>query len=73
MSQKITAVAIALLLALAWFFRFDFQIASAGGQGVAASGYMLNRWTGNIYFIAPTSIREIREPQPNVFDQFDKK
>lgn len=42
------ALAIALLLALAWFFRWEFVGGERGGQLV----YMLDRWTGRLYVLS---------------------
>lgn len=60
---ELKVVAVVALFALAWLFRYDFQVVSAGGQGVAGAGYLLNRWTGTIYFVAPGFTRELKQEQ----------
>jgi hypothetical protein len=60
LKTALAAVAIAALAA-AWMLRFDLKI-DAGGQGIAPSGYALDRWTGSIYFIAPRYWRKL-EPE----------
>ena len=62
--QWITILVIAASIVLGWFFRYDLQVIAAGGQGVAGTGYMLNRWTGTAYFLAPTFVRELRQDAP---------
>ncbi len=64
MNTKEEWIAILIIIAsitLGWFFRYDFQIVNPGGQGAGAAGYMLNRWTGTVYFVMPSGIRELRE------------
>lgn len=72
MKEKIALLAITAAL-FVWFFRYDFQIVSAGGEGIAGSGYALNRITGTIYFVSPTIVRELKPYAPNPFDKFDVK
>lgn len=55
------AVAIAAIIMLGWFFRYDVHVGAAGGQGVASSGYMVNRWTGTAFFLNPYAVRELRQ------------
>lgn len=43
------AVLVAVLLAAAWFFRWEVT-SVAGGEG-GGRAYMLNRWTGTVYFM----------------------
>lgn len=43
---------------LAWMLRFDMHI-HAGGQGNVPAGYVLDRWTGAVHFIAPSGRREL--------------
>lgn len=50
------AVAVVLTL-LAWFFRYDFQVVNTGG---APGGYMLNRWTGTVYLVYASGVRELK-------------
>ncbi len=67
MNEKQKWVAILIVvgsIALGWFFRYDFQVVSAGAAGNAGMGYMLNRWTGTVYFLAPTFVRELRQDAP---------
>lgn len=78
-NHPLSVVVLATALALAWFFRFDFHSRASGGA------FMLNRWTGTVYLVTTSSVREIadsaRAPeavapatkQANVFEQFDAK
>lgn len=64
MSQNQKRIAFALIVAavsIGWFFRYDLQVVIPGGQGAVGAAYMLNRWTGTVYFIAPTFVRELGE------------
>lgn len=58
--KRILIVAVmAALVALGWFFRYDFQVVASGDRfGLA---YMLNRWTGTVHFFYPTGRRELHE------------
>lgn len=60
--QKLAvAVFVGALSWLTWILRFDLYVAG-GGQGSAASGYVLDRWTGAVHFVAPTIRRELQPP-----------
>lgn len=54
----IVAVAVA---ALCWCFRFKAIEIHANATPAA---YLVNRWTGAVYFLAPTFIRELRQDPP---------
>ena len=61
MKPEVIVLAIVLVaLVLGIFFRYDLQIVSSGGQGNAAMGFLLNRWTGTIYFVYPQGTRELQ-------------
>ena len=61
--EKVVLLAIVVAL-LAWFFRYDFQVVTSGGQGNASTGYALNRITGTLYFVAPGFTRELKPATP---------
>lgn len=61
----LAALAIAALAA-GWMLRFDLEIA-AGGQGTAPAGYVLDRWTGAVHYVAPSMRRELR-PERRLID-----
>lgn len=48
--KAILAIIVAVLLAGAWFFRWEVT-SVAGGEG-GGRAYMLNRWTGTLYFMS---------------------
>lgn len=51
-------IVVAVLLASAWFFRWEVT-SVAGGEG-GGRAYMLNRWTGAIYFLRHEDMREVK-------------
>jgi hypothetical protein len=56
-----TEIKFAVLIAVAilgWFFRYDLQVITAGDR--AGVAYMLNRWTGNVFLVTPSQMREIK-------------
>ena len=73
--EKVVLLAIAVAL-FAWFFRYDFQVVTSGGQGIAGSGYALNRITGTFYWVSPTLVRELKPEAPpqesKLWDEFEK-
>ena len=47
--RAMLAIVVAFLLAGGWFFRWEVT-SVAGGDG-GGRAYMLNRWTGMLYFL----------------------
>lgn len=62
--ERIAGALIVLLIWLTWMFRYDLQVEASGGEGSASSGYVLDRWTGTVHFVAPFARRELREAKP---------
>ncbi len=56
--RAVLAIIVAVLLAGGWFFRWEVVPVSSGDN--AARAYMLNRWTGAIYFLRHEEMREVK-------------
>ena len=53
--QKImVATIVAVVLLCTCMLRYDMQTATPGGEGTVPIAYVLDRWTGNTYVLAPT-------------------
>lgn len=48
--RAVLAIVVAVLLAGGWFFRWEVT-SVAGGDG-GGRAYMLNRWTGALYYLS---------------------
>lgn len=55
--KAVLAVAVTVLVAMGWFFRWEIT-SVAGGEG-AGRAYMLNRWTGAVYFVNGYRMSEV--------------
>ena len=53
MRKLLIAAGIVGALLLAWFYRYDLQ-GSVGGA------YLLDRWTGDVYYASPSSINKLK-------------
>lgn len=63
------AAILAALIALAWAVRWDVTPVQNGGA--IGGAYMLNRWTGTVYFMHRSVSREVVPYKPAATFDFD--
>lgn len=56
-NRNIVLAVLLAIFACAWYFRHDFYVVQNGDR--AGFAYMLNRWTGTIYVVTPSSVRQV--------------
>jgi hypothetical protein len=61
-SEKVaSAIWIVAIIGAAWLYRYELEV--SGGAERPALGYMLDRWTGRVYFLSPNYVRELKPEQ----------
>lgn len=66
--QSRVVIAVVALVTLAWAFRWD--VTPLNGGDSRGGAYMLNRWTGTVYFVFGVNSREVvpYKPEPKFID-----
>jgi len=57
---SIFVIALVALVALAWAFRWD--VTPLHGGDSSGGAYMVNRWTGTVYFVRGFYMTEVKPP-----------